>query len=126
VALSSSEAEYVAISSAAQDASWLTGFLEELGYHGGVPVLETDSASAKALASKDTFSKRTRHIAIRYHYIKDAVNKGELQLQWRKGKDNRADILTKLLPGPALTNERLKWSSGNWASELVEWNDVEN
>jgi hypothetical protein len=71
-------------------------------------------------------SKRTRHIAIRYHYIKDAVNKGELQLQWRKGKDNRADILTKLLPGPALTNERLKWSSGNWASELVERNDVEN
>jgi hypothetical protein len=65
-----------------------------LGYHGGIPVL----------ASKDTFNKRTRHIAIRYYYIKDAVNKGELQLQWRKGKDN---MLTKLLPEPALTNEKL-------------------
>ena len=115
--LSSAEAEYVAISSAAQDAAWLAGFLEELGYHGSIPVLETDSASAKALASKDNFSKRTRHIAIRYHYIKDALNKGVLRLQWRKGKENRADMLTKLLPGPALKNERLKWSSGNWSAQ---------
>jgi hypothetical protein len=115
--LSSSEAEYVTISSAAQDASLLTGFLKELGCHRDVSVLATDSASIKALASKNIFSKRTWHIVIRYHNLKDAANKGELQLQWKIGKDNMADILTKLLLGPAFTNERFKLSSRNWVSE---------
>jgi hypothetical protein len=86
VELSSAEAEYVAISSVAQDTSWLTGFLEELEYHRRVPVLETGSASAKALASKDTFSKPTRHIRSGTITLRMQLIRGSFNCNGGKGK----------------------------------------
>jgi hypothetical protein len=62
VTLSSAEAEYVAISTAAQDALWISGFLAELGEK-TVPRLITYSESARRLVLKEGFSPRTPHIA---------------------------------------------------------------
>ena len=58
---------------------------------------------------KDVFSNRTRHIALRYHFVKELLRDGELTLEWERGSTNAADMLTKALPGPALSSARDRW-----------------
>ena len=108
VALSSCEAEYMAISDAVQTAMWLKQLLEEVAFtgsntHGGadaspIPLLLSDSRSAIALAQNDTLHSRSKHIDIRHHFIRDAVHKKIIVLEWVSTHDQLADIMTKTLP----------------------------
>lgn len=102
VALSTQEAEYVALSNAAKEAIWFGYFLTELGqgkYLGRHTIIHADNQSAIFLAENDEVSDRSKHIDLKHHFIKDAVKKGVIELQYVPSKDNVVDLLTKGLNG---------------------------
>ena len=57
-----------------------------------------DNKSAIAMAKNTVFHSRTRHIAIKYHFIRDAIVDGEIQLKFYRSEDQVANIFTKALP----------------------------
>jgi hypothetical protein len=97
-ALSSTEAEYVAASACAQEVVWLRQLLEEIGYSQPIPtVLFEDNAGCIALSKNPSSSGRTKHIAIRYHFLRFQVQQMTIQLMKVSTSDNTADMLTKAL-----------------------------
>jgi hypothetical protein len=99
VALSSTEAEYVAISEAARDAMWLRSLHSELGFQPQTPILILgDNNGSIALAKNPGFHKRTKHIAIRWHWIRELIDDELIHLIDCRDPQNTADILTKALP----------------------------
>jgi hypothetical protein len=102
VALSSCEAEYVALSQAAQELVFLRGLLSDLGVVSEQPpVLFGDNQGAVALASNPIAHKRTKHIDVRHHFIRQLVEGKALSIQYVPTADNRSDVFTKNLPRPA-------------------------
>ena len=98
VALSTAEAEYIALSSAACQAIWLRRILSELMHEQiGPTKILCDNKSAMALAKNPVFHGRSKHIDIKYHYIRDRVKDGEIELNFCRSEDQIADILTKPL-----------------------------
>ena len=71
VALSTAEAEYISGSLAVQEAIWLNRLLTELGEMSKVPILNLDNQGALALAKNPVHHSRTKHIEIRYHFIRE-------------------------------------------------------
>jgi hypothetical protein len=107
VALSSTESEYIAASEGAKDACWLHMLLRGLT----VPVdsattLFCDNNSAIILANDQSLHIRAKHIDIRYHHIRDCVEKNKIRLLRVPTEDNTADTLTKALPHPAFIRHR--------------------
>jgi hypothetical protein len=103
VALSSCEAEYMALTQASKEAVWLQLLMQELGVQGtdSVKVL-VDNQGAIALAKNPEFHTRTKHIDIQYHYIRQEVEKGRIQLEFVESGRMLADCLTKPLPSVKL------------------------
>lgn len=101
VALSTIEAEYIAMAEGAKDCLWLYCPLKEfcLLFDSTPPVLLTDNDGASRLARSQTFHRRTKHIDIRYHFIRDLLHRRELVLHWLSGELKKADMLTKMLTG---------------------------
>lgn len=96
VALSTAEAEYMSMSSAAQEALWLQQLHTELDQQQRNPlVIFSDNQSAIKLSNNDCYLPRSRHIDIRYHFLKDHVNKLEIKFCYVKGEEMIADNLTK-------------------------------
>ena len=97
VALSSCEAEYMAQADAAQEAVHIKSLLAELGFpQDPIPVM-VDNQGAKALAENDMVSQRSKHIAVKHHFVRACVKEQQLVLQWIPSEENRADIFTKPL-----------------------------
>lgn len=101
VALSSVEAEYMALSSAIQEAMWLKQFGLELGnILPDVPVIvKCDSMGAIHLAKNDAFSSRSKHIDIRCHFIRDCITGLNVDVIYTPTDRMVADALTKAVPG---------------------------
>lgn len=100
VSLSSTEAEYMAATEAAKEAVWIKSFVNDLGipnYQIGPVQLQVDNASAIKLTKNPELHQRTKHIAIRHHFIRECVEDGHIQISWIKGTENLADALTKAL-----------------------------
>ena len=98
VALSSTEAEYVALSEASKEAVFLRNLLMEIGYsNGDAVVLHVDNQGAEKLATNPVYHKRTKHIDIRYHHVRDIVKNNEIVLKYCPTENMIADILTKNL-----------------------------
>uniref|UniRef100_A0AAV1U9F8 CCHC-type domain-containing protein n=1 Tax=Peronospora matthiolae TaxID=2874970 RepID=A0AAV1U9F8_9STRA len=100
VALSSTEAEYMALTEAVQEAIWLKAFLHELGDMNSdeaVKIYE-DNQGSIALAKNPEFHKRTKHIDIRYHFVREKVAEGKVVLEYCSTKDMKADLMTKPIP----------------------------
>ena len=95
VSLSSTEAEYVAISEAGKEMIWMTDFLEELGKKQRDKILFSDSQGAIQLVKNPVFHFRTKHIRRRYHFTRSLVEEGEMCLKKIEGTKNPADMLTK-------------------------------
>ena len=108
VSLSVTEAEYIAACEGAKDAAWGRQFLSELQIV-TTPVLTTDSEGAFNLSKTNGYMRRTRHIDHRYHYIRQEIKKGHLDLQTIPGKENPADIFTKILPMSAVREWKKRW-----------------
>lgn len=101
----STEAEYMALSDAAKEAVHLQRFLKELGVSNlEPPVLYNDNRSAQMLASNTVFHSRTKHIDIRYHFVRQIVESGALTLDHIPTEKMPADVLTKGLSKPKHTN----------------------
>jgi hypothetical protein len=97
---SSTEAELVGVSDALPQILWVRQFLEGQGHSVGKVVLYQDNQSTIALAKKGrSTSARTRHVAIRYFFVKDRVEAGEVDIQYLPTEVMRADIMTKPLQG---------------------------
>ncbi|GJR87473.1 retrovirus-related pol polyprotein from transposon TNT 1-94 [Tanacetum coccineum] len=103
VAMSTTEAEYMLIAEAGKELVWLKNFLEELDRAQTECVLFCDNQSAIHLMKNPVFHGRTKHIKIRYHYIRELVSEGTLSLKKILGAKNPADMLTKVV-----TTEKLK------------------
>jgi hypothetical protein len=102
VALSTTEAEYVAITRSSKQAMWIYSFLEELRMPQDRPaVLYGDNLGAAALARDAKGHARVKHIDIREHYIRERVAAGDIEIQHVASADNLADIFTKILPREA-------------------------
>ena len=98
VTLSSCEAEYIAATTAATQALWLSRMLAELlGRKVDVVELKVDSKSALALAKNRVFHERSKHIRIKYHFIRDCLEDGSIKANHIATTDQLADILTKSL-----------------------------
>jgi hypothetical protein len=99
VALSSVESEYIALCLAVQELVYLRQLLEDLGYPQTEPTtIFEDNQGTIQLANNDgMYSKRTKHIDVRYHYIREVIKKGWLILKYISTKHQLADILTKAL-----------------------------
>ena len=98
MALSSCEAEFMAATSAACQGIWLRGLLSEItGMEEKVVVLFVDNKSAIALMKNPVFHGRSKHINTRYHFIRECVERGQVQVEFVRGDLQRADILTKAL-----------------------------
>ena len=97
VALSTAEAEYISASEATKEASWLRQLLADLKGPADEPItLYVDNQSAIAISNK-VDSKRTKHIDIRYHYIRDEIAQSHIKTHYCPSADMKADILTKPL-----------------------------
>ena len=94
--LSTIEAEYIAASDASKEAIWLARLVGDLGIQ-HIPVLHSDSQSAIALARNPVFHSKSKHIDVRYHFIRDVLAQKQLQLVKVHIDDNPSDALTKTL-----------------------------
>jgi hypothetical protein len=97
VALSSTEAEYMAASAATKEAIWIWTLIRELNM---IPspkptLLLLDNQSAMSLAKNSVFHDRTKHISIRHHFIREQLEMGEVAVDYISTNAQVADILTK-------------------------------
>lgn len=99
-ALSTTEAEYIAATEACKEAIWLGRLVSDLGID-AVPTLHSDSMSAIQLAKNPVFHAKTKHIEVRYHFIRGVVEDRSVDLVKISTDINPADLLTK-----SLTTER--------------------
>jgi hypothetical protein len=98
VALSSCEAEYIAASTALTQALWLVRLLGDLlDKDTGVVEFRVDSKSALALAKNPIFHEWSKHIRVRYHFIRGCLEEGSFKAHYINIKDQLADLLTKPL-----------------------------
>lgn len=101
-ALSTVEAEYIAICHAAKEALWLQNFMKELHaqeFMHEPQVLLVDNQGAIALAKNQTTSERSKHIDLKYHFLREKVEEERLQLQYIESSSNSADLFTNPLNG---------------------------
>ena len=98
VALSTAEAEYIALSTASQEAVWLQKLLADIDKNCAKAItLMEDNQGAIAIAKNPVEHKRTKHIDFRYHYVREQVKKGVIEIKYLNTKEMLADILTKPL-----------------------------
>jgi hypothetical protein len=99
VALSSTESEYVALSEASHEVLWVRLFLENsLGIVFSEPTaIFEDNQSAIAFAQNQCIVSRMKHIQIKYHFVRDLIENGTIELVYRYTKQMTVDVLTKPL-----------------------------
>ena len=110
VALSSTEAEYVALTQAVKESLWLQGILDDLGARKHLTEMSNisiDNQGAIALAKNPEFHARTKHIDIQYHFVSKHIEKGDIGLTYCHTSKMTADIFTKALPQPTFTTHNL-------------------
>jgi hypothetical protein len=94
VALSTTEAEYMAIAEACKELIWLKGLYAELWGVDSCINLFSNSQSAIYLTKDQMFHARTKHIEIKYHYVGDEIEKCKLKVCKISTHNNPADMLT--------------------------------
>ena len=98
VAISSCEAEYIATTTAVCQGIWLAWLLDEMLNKETVPSkLFVDNKSAISLSKNPVFHERSKHIDIRYHFIRECVENGKIQIEFARSGDQLADVLTNAL-----------------------------
>lgn len=98
VALSTTEAEYISLTEAIKEAIWLKGLLKDFGISHGPVQVWCDSQSAICLSRNAVFHERTKHMRVRYDFIQDIIEEGEIELSKIHTNRNPTDILTKVVP----------------------------
>jgi hypothetical protein len=97
VSLSTAEAKYVAAASCCAQLLWMTQTMEDYGIHFDKVPLLCDNESAIRIAHNLVQHNKTKHIEICHHFIRDHVNRGEINLSYIGTQDQIADISMKPL-----------------------------
>lgn len=107
VALSSTEAEFMALCITACDGIWLRRMLNDLGIvvEGAVTYYE-DNQSCIRVAEEPKDSRRLKHVDIKYNFIRELVQEGKIQISYIPTEQQLADLMTKGLPASAFNRLR--------------------
>ena len=110
VTLSTTEAEYVSMSELVQEIMFLKQILEFLKVRVNYPIIvNCDNVGAIFLAENAT-GQRTKHVDIRYHYVREFVDEGVNKIVFVRSEENEADLFTKSLNENSQINTRVsKW-----------------
>ena len=97
-ALSTTELEYVTTSEACKEVVWLSRLACDMGIPKLLPIRFCDCQNAIALAKNPVYHAKTKHIGVRYHFIRECIAIGYISLEKVVAKENGVDALTKALP----------------------------
>jgi hypothetical protein len=101
VALSSAEAEFMAMTPPSQNIVWIRSMLSQIGWSSlkwkYASTLWSDNQAALAMSQNPVHYQRTKHVAIKYYYIRDLVSYGVIVTDYIRSEDNCADLMTKPL-----------------------------
>jgi hypothetical protein len=101
VTLSTMEAEYMVIAQASTQALWMHQFFDELNLPTAEPTnIVSDNLAALTLTFESQYHACSKHIDIRHHFVRDAVNNRLIKTDYVRSEENLADALTKALPAP--------------------------
>ena len=107
VALSSAEAEYISLCTAAQEAVYLRRIIAELGENISGPTrIWQDNQGTMKIANDFISNRRTKHIEIKFHYTREKITNGEIDVDYLPTSEMPADILTKPI-GPIILEKML-------------------
>nr|GFA00672.1 copia protein [Tanacetum cinerariifolium] len=96
--VSTAKAEYVSLSTCCAQVLWMRTQLTDYGFHFNKILIYCDSKSAIAISCNPVQHSRTKHIVVRYHFIKEHMENGTIKLYFVKTDYQLADIFTKALP----------------------------
>ena len=106
VALSTTEAEYIALAKGTQEAVWLKRFFQEIDQKCETIPMYVDNQSAIKLANNPEYHAKTKHIDVRYHFVRDINDRGDIIIEYVESAKQLADILTKPLAKQRFENLR--------------------
>ena len=116
--IETAEAEYMGISAGVQELLWIKQFISELftiqdqeTNTSTIPILYCDNQAAVSISHNDIHHHRTKHIDIKYHFIKQQIDEGKIMLTWISNEHQLADIFTKGLGANLFTRFRNKLMS---------------
>ncbi|KAH9779279.1 hypothetical protein KPL71_007667 [Citrus sinensis] len=98
VALSTTEAEYIALAEAVKEAKWLRGIISELGLIQDTIPICCDNSSAIQLNRNSKYHERTKYVDVRLHFIREKIERGVVNVVEISTEDNPTDALTKPIP----------------------------
>ena len=128
VALSSTEAEYMALTQAVKESIWLQVLLSDLGagrHQEEERNINIDNQGALALARNPEFHARKKHIDIQYHFVREHAETGKIRLTYCPTTDMTADIFTKALPQPAFIRHNLGLGLIDRSVLMLQHNEME-
>ena len=94
-AMSTCEAEFIALSEAVKEVLWMTNFLGELNVAYNTPDIFTDNQASMEWSKNAGQHQRTKHVALKYFFVRDIVRDRVVKIRYISTKENVADILTK-------------------------------
>ena len=100
ISTSTTEAEYIGLCNAAKEAVWIRNLLQHLGrggYIGDTVRILGDNQSALRLVANPEFHSRSKHIDVQYHYTRELVEDGTINVEYIPTTEMVADCLTKPL-----------------------------
>nr|GEZ12561.1 reverse transcriptase domain-containing protein [Tanacetum cinerariifolium] len=124
-ALSSCESEFIAATAAATQALWLKRLLSKLtNIEEDKVTIKVDNKSAIALMKNPIFHERSKHIDTKYHFIRECVEREDIQVEFVSGEYQKADILTKALPKIRFLTMRQLIGLKNLRSDVFDWGNI--
>jgi len=106
VTLSSTEAEYMALSDMCRQIMWMKSLFKELGFPFGTVPINGDNMELIFIRSKPVQEQRTKHNNIHYHYIRECIEDKAVSVSFIPRMENPVDMFTKNLPVPAFMKFR--------------------
>ncbi|CAN6696160.1 unnamed protein product [Malus baccata var. baccata] len=114
VSRSSTEAEYKALAHTAADIAWIRSVLKDMAVIlNSSPVIYCDNKSAIAISANPVFHSRIKHLDTDYHFVREKVQQGDLQVHYLSTEDQTADILTNRLHSPLFLKHSFNLQLGN-------------
>ena len=107
VAVSTTEAEYMAAAAAAKEALYLRKIVNDIGFGAQCITIYCDNHGAVNLTKNALTVSRTKHVDVAHHFVRNRVSRGELQFEYIQTNDQLADFLTKAL-GPSKLNTAMQ------------------
>ena len=106
VSTSTAESEYYSISEGSKHGLWYIILLNELNINVNYITISVDNKAAIYMSNNQTINPKSKHIDIRFHYIRELISQNKVKLKYIKSERNLADGITKYLNGFMMTKYR--------------------